>query len=69
LGEYRELGRTDIPVQIFWGRQDQTIPLQHSEKLLELVLQAQLNIIEDAGHPPQLEQPGVVNALLIEYLR
>jgi pimeloyl-ACP methyl ester carboxylesterase len=68
LGEYRELGKTDIPVQIFWGRQDQTIPLEHSEKLLELVPQAQLNIIEDAGHLPQLEQPGVVNTLLIEYL-
>ena len=69
LREYRELGKTDIPVRIFWGRQDQTIPLEHSEKLLELIPQAQRNIIEDAGHLPQLEQPGVVNRLLIEYLR
>jgi len=69
LNEYRELGKTDIPVRIFWGRQDETIPLEHSEKLLELIPQAQRIIIEDAGHLPQLEQPGVVNKLLIEYLQ
>jgi len=69
LGEYRELGKTDIPVRILWGRQDLTTPLEHSEKLLELIAQAQRSIIEDAGHLPQLEQPGVVNKLLIEYLQ
>jgi pimeloyl-ACP methyl ester carboxylesterase len=69
LGEYRDLGRKDLPVQLFWGRQDQTIPLEHSEKLLELVPQAQLNIIENAGHIPHFEQPDVVNPILIEFFR
>jgi len=69
LGEYRNLGRIDLPVQVFWGRQDQTIPLEYSRKLLELVPQAHLNIIEDAGHLPHFEQPGIVNPILIEYLR
>jgi pimeloyl-ACP methyl ester carboxylesterase len=68
LGEYRDLGRKDLPVQLFWGRQDQTIPLEHSEKLMELVPQAQLNIIEDAGHIPHFEQPDAVNPILIEFL-
>jgi pimeloyl-ACP methyl ester carboxylesterase len=69
LGEYRDLGRKDLPVQLFWGRQDQTIPLEHSEKLMELVPQAQLNIIENAGHIPHFEQPDVVNPILIEFFR
>lgn len=69
LGEYRDLGEKDLPVQLFWGRQDQTIPLEQSEKLLELVPQAKLNIIENAGHLPHFEQPDVVNPLLIEFFR
>jgi len=69
LAEYENLGRQDLPVQLFWGRQDQTIPLEHSEKLLELVPQAQLNIIENAGHLPHFEQPDVVNPILIKYFR
>ena len=69
LAEYQELGRKDLPVQLFWGRQDQSIPLEHSEKLLELVPQARFNIIESAGHLPHFEQPDVVNPLLIEFFR
>jgi pimeloyl-ACP methyl ester carboxylesterase len=52
---------------VFWGRQDQTIPLEHSEKLLELMPQANLSIIEDAGHLPHFERPEIFNPLLIEY--
>jgi pimeloyl-ACP methyl ester carboxylesterase len=69
LVEYQELGRKDLPVQLFWGRQDQSIPLEHSEKLLELVPQARLNIIENAGHLPHFEQADTVNPLLIEFFR
>jgi pimeloyl-ACP methyl ester carboxylesterase len=68
LGEYRTLGQSDLPVQLFWGRQDRTIPLEHSQKLLELVPQTQLHIIEDAGHIPHFERPEAVNPLLIEFL-
>jgi len=56
-------------VQLFWGRQDQTIPLQQSKKLMELVPQARLQIIENAGHLPHFEQYEVVNPLLIDFLR
>ncbi len=69
LGEYKALGQKDLPVMLFWGRQDQTIPLAHSEKLLELIPQARLEIIEDAGHISHFEQPDVFNPLLIEFLQ
>jgi len=69
LGEYRKLGQSDVPVQLFWGRQDQTIPLEHSEKLLELIPQASLSIIEDAGHIAHFERPEVFNPLLIDFLQ
>jgi len=69
LDEYRKLGLRNVPVKIFWGRQDQTIPLEHSGKLLEFVPQAKLSIIEDAGHIPHFEQPETFNPLLIEFLQ
>ena len=69
LGEYSKLGQSDVPVQLYWGRQDQTIPLEHSEKILELVPGAGLSIIEDAGHIAHFERPEVFNPLLIDFLR
>lgn len=69
LGEYSKLGQSDIPVQLYWGRQDQTIPLVHSEKILELVPQARLTVIEEAGHIAHFERPEIFNPLLIDFLK
>ena len=69
LGEYEVLGQKDVPVRLFWGRQDQTVPLAHSEKLLELIPRARLEIIENAGHISHFEQPDVFNPLLIKFLQ
>jgi pimeloyl-ACP methyl ester carboxylesterase len=69
LAEYRKLGQQRFPVQLFWGRHDQTIPLAHSEKVLELVPQAGFDIIEDAGHLPHFEQAEVFNPLLLDFLQ
>jgi len=69
LGQYEELGKSGAPVQVFWGREDQTVPLEFSNKLLELVPQARLMVIDHAGHLPHFELPDVFNPLLLEYLR
>lgn len=63
------LGESTIPVNVFWGREDQTVPLEFSHKLLELVPQAQLTIIDQAGHLPHLERPDILNPILLDQLR
>jgi pimeloyl-ACP methyl ester carboxylesterase len=68
LASYRELGESGRPVHVFWGRLDKTVPLEHSEKLLELVPQAGLTVIDQAGHLPHYEQPDVFAPLLLEQL-
>ena len=55
-------------MQVFWGREDQTVPLKFSKKLLELVPQAGLSVIDNVGHIPHFELPDVFNPLLLEYL-
>ena len=69
LGEYEKLGKSGTPVQLFWGREDQTVPLKFSNKLLELVPQARLTVIDNAGHIPHFELPAIFNPLLLEYLQ
>ena len=69
LGEYEKLGKSGTPVQLFWGHEDQTVPLKFSNKLLELVPQARLTVIDNAGHIPHFELPAIFNPLLLKYLQ
>jgi pimeloyl-ACP methyl ester carboxylesterase len=68
LGEYEKLGNSGIPVHLFWGREDRTVPLELSEKVLQRVPQADLTILDDAGHLPHLEQADLFNPLLLKKL-
>lgn len=69
LEQYEMLGQSGETVSMFWGREDRTVPLEHSEKLLELLPRARLTVIEQAGHLPHLERAEVFNPQLLELLR
>ena len=47
-----------VPVLAVWGRHDRLVPLSDALALLERLGSAELRIVEDAGHSPQLERPG-----------
>jgi len=68
LGEYTKLGQSGKPVHLFWGREDQTVPLELSKKVLLRVPQARLTVIDQAGHLPHYERPDNFNPLLLEQL-
>jgi pimeloyl-ACP methyl ester carboxylesterase len=46
------------------GRQDRVIPFAHSERAHKLAPAGGLQLVDDCGHTPQLEQPAVFNAAL-----
>jgi pimeloyl-ACP methyl ester carboxylesterase len=69
LAQYQRLGQGKVPIQVFWGRDDTTIPLAHSETLMRLLPAARLDVFDDAGHIPHLEKPEAFNALLFEFLK
>jgi pimeloyl-ACP methyl ester carboxylesterase len=69
VGEYQKLGESGMPVHLFWGREDHTVPFEFSEKLLELLPQARLDVIENAGHIPHFELPEIFNPLLLDHLQ
>ncbi len=66
---FKELGKTDIPVLVCWGREDAVIPYEHTKSLLQDVKAAHLFTIEGAGHNSQYEKPGEVAYLIDSFIQ
>ena len=64
-----QLGTMDIPILITAGRQSAGIPIALSIKLQEVLLGSQLEILEQAGHCPNVDAPEQFNALALEFLK
>jgi pimeloyl-ACP methyl ester carboxylesterase len=65
---YQRVGEIKKPTLLFWGRNDTTVPFAESGDLLSVIPYAEFHPIEQAGHIPHYEKPGVVNPLLLEFL-
>jgi pimeloyl-ACP methyl ester carboxylesterase len=50
-------GDLDLPVLVVWGREDGPIPVDRAYRLADLIPDAGLEIIDEAGHLIQLDQP------------
>ena len=66
---YRTLGKMEQEVLLFWGRNDTTVPFDHSPALCAALPRAQFHVIDNCGHIPHYEKPEEVNPLLLEFLR
>jgi len=51
------LHRIDVPTLLLWGAQDQVVPPEYGRKWQKAIKGADFELIEDAGHYPQVEQP------------
>lgn len=49
--------RLDLPVLVVWGTNDSWIPVDRAHLLTELIPEAQLELIEEAGHLVHFDQP------------
>ena len=58
-----------VPVLIVAGTADGLIPHAESEKMAAAITNAELQLIEGAGHLPSLEQPDQMNRVLKQWLR
>lgn len=56
------------PTHVFWGENDEWIPISRGERLAETIPTAALTRIPDAGHLVQLDQPDRLAAALGEFL-
>ncbi len=58
----------DLPLLVVWGGRDSFIPVAHAHRVAELVPSAQVEVFEQAGHFPHVDEPvrfaGVLNSFL-----
>jgi pimeloyl-ACP methyl ester carboxylesterase len=54
----------EVPTLVLTGDRDTLIPKEHSERLVELLPDAELIMVPKAGHMVLLEKPAEVNAAL-----
>ena len=62
------LRRVTCPTLILCGRHDQLCPVERHEAMKAMIPHARLCIVEDAGHVPTIETPGIVTTALQELL-
>ncbi len=60
-----DLSNVEVPMLVVWGREDQIVPVSHSENVPG---HARVEILDDTGHMPQMEAAGQVNRLIGEFL-
>jgi pimeloyl-ACP methyl ester carboxylesterase len=62
------LHRLAAPVLVIWGAQDRLLPVSYARRWAEALGTARLEIIDEAGHLPPVEQPDTFAALVREFL-
>jgi 3-oxoadipate enol-lactonase len=64
-----DLPHINIPALIIVGREDPIRPLADAEFMHEGIRNSRLEIIEDAAHMTNMEQPEVFNRMAVNFLR
>jgi pimeloyl-ACP methyl ester carboxylesterase len=62
------LHHVTAPVLIIWGAHDRLLPVDCAREWQSALPGARLEIVDDAGHRPQAEQPAVFAKLVKEFL-
>jgi pimeloyl-ACP methyl ester carboxylesterase len=56
------LPRIDVPTLLLWGSDDSRSPMHVAEQFLAAIAGADLEVIPQAGHVSNMEQPDAFNA-------
>jgi pimeloyl-ACP methyl ester carboxylesterase len=58
-----------MPSLLVWGERDPIIPARHGEAAHELMPGSRLELLEHAGHFPQLDDPHRLAGILIDFMQ
>jgi pimeloyl-ACP methyl ester carboxylesterase len=59
----------NVPSLVIHGRGDQIIPLVDAEQMADSIQDCDLEIIDNAGHLPSLEQPQLFNNVVLDFMQ
>lgn len=69
LGDFAAADRAGVPALLVWGRQDSVVPFEQNEAVRAAMPRIEFLPVDEAGHLPHREQPDLVAARLVEFLR
>jgi len=64
-----QLSSVRVPVLVVWGAADRIYPPEHGEAFAKAIPGAQLVVLDEAGHLPQLEVPTALLAAVLDFTR
>jgi pimeloyl-ACP methyl ester carboxylesterase len=68
-GLKRRLRRIKADTLVLWGAQDALVPPAYAAEFAALIPKARVQMVEKAGHVPQIEQRQVVSEHVVKFLR
>jgi pimeloyl-ACP methyl ester carboxylesterase len=63
------LGSVRVPALVVWGAADRIYPPEHAEAFAKAIPGARLDVLDKAGHLPQLEAPSALLAAVLDFAR
>jgi len=69
MEQLRRVGSAPRPVLVIWGRQDPVAPFSESAAVMSALPNGTLVPIDSAGHMSHADQPGIVAAAVVRFLR
>jgi pimeloyl-ACP methyl ester carboxylesterase len=64
-----ELRRIEVPTLLLWGERDRLVPKEHALLAQKAIKGAELVLLPDVGHMPEVEVPQAFNKVLDGFLR
>lgn len=68
-GLANRLHRVTAPTLLVWGKQDALVPVEYADEFARRIAGSRVELLEDCGHVPQVDQPEQTWAVLSEFLR
>lgn len=61
------ISQIKMPTLIVWGKNDKVLPLKMGKIMKEKISGSTIEIIEDAGHAPNIESPDIIAASILRW--
>lgn len=65
---YAGVAKTGVPVELIWGKQDQTVKFELSEVIRRNIPSVEFVPVDSSGHLPHIEQTTLFNQRLFAFL-
>lgn len=65
----RWLGRISVQTLVLWGASDGIVSPEYGQAYARLIPGARFDLIEQAGHHPEIEQPAAFAAKVLDFIR